>query len=93
MVVKDFETDDPHEIVGVSIPVSDGEAAEQMLALSLVEEFVRFGFDEDDVVRIFGGSFYAGANALYVKFGEAHIRSLVRNAISRLRPMAGRPVR
>ncbi len=88
MPKNECEPDDPHELVGVEVPVDDPVAAAEAQAAVLVEEFVRLGFDETDIVRTFGGSFYAGAHALTQRLGETRMREIARDAIARLRPLA-----
>ncbi len=73
---KPVEPDDPLELVGVGCPGGD---AEQM-ARCLVEEYVRLGVSDAQLLALFRSPFYAAAHALYRARGEAWIRGLVAEA-------------
>ena len=78
---KPFEDGDPMEIVGVSLP--DGDIDE--MAECLVEDYIRDGWDDDSLLRLFREPFYRATHRIYVEKGEAYVVDL----ISRLRQTWG----
>ena len=88
MPKDEYDPEDPHALVGVCVPVKDGEAAKEAFARGLVEEFVRLGFDEERLIAVFRTPFYAGGHAILAERGEAYVRGLAREAIARFRPLA-----
>ncbi len=83
MADKDFEPDDPMGLVGVGIP----EGEPDLMAKCFVEEYVRLGMSDAQLLAIFKNPFFAGAYALYRARGEEHLKSV----IERVREQWGRP--
>jgi hypothetical protein len=75
MARKEFEADDPMELIGVVLP-ADAEAIQDM-AYAFAEEFARMGFDANRIMRLFQQPFYAGAHQAYGALGEAAIRTII----------------
>ncbi len=73
MMKKPFEDDDPMELIGVALPEGDMEAA----AEALVEEFVRMGFDDEQLLHLFKNPFYTGTPQIYQQTGEEYVRALI----------------
>jgi hypothetical protein len=88
MPKDEFDPEDPHALVGVAVPVEDGAAAQEALVRAFVEEYVRFGFEEERLLAVFRNPFYAGAHAFLRARGEEPVRALVREALARWRPRA-----
>jgi hypothetical protein len=83
MVQKDFEPDDPMGLVAVDVPAGEPD----LMAECLVEEYVRLGMSDAQLVAIFKNPFFAGAHALYRARGEEHLKSV----IARVRCQWGQP--
>ena len=83
MAEKEFEADDPMGLVGISVP----EGEPDLMAECLVEEYVRLGMSDSQLLAIFKNPFFAGAHALYRARGEDHLKSV----IGRVRAQWGRP--
>lgn len=83
MVDKAFEPDDPMTLAAVSVPAGEPD----LMAECLVEEYVRLGVSDDQLLALFRSPFFAGAHALYRARGEAHLRAL----IARVRQQWGQP--
>ena len=83
MADKDFEPDDPMGLVGVGIPGGEPD----LMAECLVEEYVRLGTSDAQLLAIFKNPFFAGAHALYRSRGEERIKTV----IERARAQWGRP--
>ena len=73
MAEKEFEDDDPMELVQVYLPEGDPEA----MAECFVEEFIWLGYDSRQLLDLFRNPFYAGAHAIYRSHGEAYVLSLI----------------
>ena len=83
MAEKDFEPGDPMGLVGGGVP----EGEPDLMAECLVEEYVRLGTSDAQLLAIFKNPFFAGAHALYRARGEDHLKSV----IERVRAQWGRP--
>ncbi len=73
MARKQFEDDDPMELIQVYLPQGDPEA----MAECFVEEFIWLGYDSQRLLDLFRNPFYAGAHAIYRSRGEAHVLKLI----------------
>ena len=73
MPKDEFEEDDPMELVGVALP--DGDPDE--MACSIVEEFIRMGLSDQELLHLFHDPFYAGPHAIWRKRGEAYVQTLI----------------
>ena len=78
MADKAFEPDDPMALVAVG---ADGDP--ELQARCLVEEFVRLGTGDGQILAMFRSPFYAGAHALYRARGEAWVRAVIAEARAR----------
>ncbi len=90
MAEKRFEDDDPMVLVAAGVPGDDADAAE-----SFIDEFVRLGFSDEQLLELFRNPFYQATHRIFRTRGEAFVTSLivqVRERWSRpVRPSAGRP--
>ena len=73
MAPKQFEDDDPMELVQVYLPEGDPEA----MAECFVEELIWLGYDTQQLLDLFRNPFYAGAHAIYRRQGEAYVLGLI----------------
>jgi hypothetical protein len=73
MPKDEVEDDDPMELVGVALP--DGDPDE--LAHSIVEEFIRMGLSDQELLRLFHEPFYAGPHAIWRSRGDGYVRELI----------------
>lgn len=76
---KPFEDDDPMELVGTALP--DGDVEE--MAVCIVEEFVKMGFDDAHLFSLFQSPFYAATHRIYQQKGEGYVRALIEKIRSR----------
>jgi len=77
MAEKDFEQDDPFEMVGVALPQQMDDAALTEMACCFVEELARMGYRGEKLMRLFRDPFYRGPYSIYLAKGEEFVRSLV----------------
>lgn len=80
---KPPDEDDPMELVAVTLPEGDADLA----VACLVEEFVRLGMTDAQLLDLFRRPFYAGAHAIWKARGEEHVRQV----IARVRAQWGHP--
>ena len=73
MPKDEFEADDPMELVGVALP--DGDPEE--LAGAIVEEFIRMGLSNEELLALFRDPFYAGPHAIWRSRGDEYVRGLI----------------
>ena len=85
MPYDDPEPDDPHILVGVSLP--GDETVTREMAAAFADEFAQMGFDRDRLLRLFSNPFYAGAHAARQLLGDAEITRIV---VESLRAYGGR---
>ncbi len=81
MSAKPFAPDDPLELVGVEVPADDGALDE--MARTFVEEYLREGWDERRLLALFRNPFYRAPHLIYRARGEAYVRALVTEVLSR----------
>lgn len=73
MVEKRLDPDDPMELVGVTLP---GGSIEEM-AECLVEEYIRDGWDDENLLHLFRDPFYRATHQVYREKGEEYILALI----------------
>ncbi len=73
MADKDCEPDDPMELVGVAL----GEGSIEEMAECLVEEYIRDGWDDENLLRLFRDPFYRATYRIYQEKGDEYIRALI----------------
>ncbi len=86
MPIREADSQDPMELVGVQLPVADEQALESM-AECFAEEFIRLGHSEEDVFALFENPFYAGPHRAFCKLGEARIREMITHYVRIFRPI------
>jgi hypothetical protein len=79
MPYDDPEPDDPHLLVGVSLP--GGEATTREMAAAFADEFAQMGFDRDRLLGLFSNPFYAGAHAARQLLGDVEITRIVEESL------------
>ena len=77
MAEKQFEQDDPFEMVGVALPQEMDDEALTEMACCFVEEFARMGYQGEKLMRLFRDPFYKGPHSVYRAKGESFVRALV----------------
>jgi len=71
----DPEPDDPHLLVGVSVPGDESTTLE--MARAFADEFAQMGFDRESLLRLFSNPFYGGAYAARQLLGDAEVTRIV----------------
>ncbi len=76
-VTKEFEPEDPLELVGVGLEKPPDDAALDEMACSIVEEYMRMGWTGENIMRLFRNpAFHMTHNILRLK-GEDYVQGLV----------------
>ncbi len=81
MVNKEYESDDPMEMVGMEIP-GQSEAALRDMALCFAEEFAREGWNEEKLFAMFKNPLYAGPHLAWKQKGDAFVKSVIAEALT-----------
>ncbi len=73
MAEKDFDPDDPMALVGVEL----GEGSIEEMAECLVEEYIRDGWDDENLLCLFRDPFYRATYRIYQEKGEEYVLALI----------------
>lgn len=85
MARKEYEEDDPVEMIGVQLPNQSEEQLRDM-ALCFAEEFVREGWDEEQLLKMFQNPLYQGPHLAWKQKGDDFVKSVIDEAIAMWRP-------
>jgi hypothetical protein len=75
MSEKQFEDDDPMELVGDVIGISDYDMEE--MGLTFVEELARMDWSQEEILTIFSDPFYRGPHTVYRAKGAEYVKRLI----------------
>ncbi len=75
--MKEFERDDPLELVGIGYPVAIPEETDRETARCLVEEYALFGSTATEVGSLFESPAYGLPHAIFRRRGADFVRTLV----------------
>jgi hypothetical protein len=79
MARKPFDDDDPMELIGVALPEGDIDE----MAACIVEEFLRMGLEDEQLLHLFKSPFYDGTHRIYQQRGDDYVRALIAQVRSR----------
>jgi hypothetical protein len=83
MPKDEFIDEDPMELVGMVMP---GEAGQlERMAETIVEEYVRMGWDEPRLLALFVHPLFMATHRIYQQKGEAYVRDLIHRTCARYR--------
>lgn len=85
MARKEYEEDDPVEMIGVQLSNQSEEQLRDM-ALCFAEEFVREGWDEEQLLKMFQNPLYQGPHLAWKQKGDDFVKSVIDEAIGMWRP-------
>ncbi len=85
MIKKESEPDDPIEMIGMEIPNQSEEQLRDM-ALCFAEEFVREGWTEEELMKLFKNPFYHGPHLVWEQKGDDYVKAVINEAIKMWRP-------
>ncbi len=89
MPMREPDSEDPMELVGVRLPVPDDCALKEM-AECFAEEFLRMGHSVKQVLALFKNPFYGGPHEAYRKPGEEWTCEMIKDYGRIFRPPGNR---
>ncbi len=84
-MVKDFEKEDPFEMMAMEIP---GDKIVQQ-AQVMAEEFRDMGMDQDELLSMFTDPFYGGMYMAYSQLGKNTIAQIVGSVYEKIHVIDG----
>jgi hypothetical protein len=78
-----FETEDPFELVGMVMPGEPGEL--EAMAECFVEEYVRMGWDEEQLMTLFVNPMFMATYRVYRQLGERYVQELIHRTCEKWR--------
>ena len=75
---KQFEADDPLELVAVHYPVDSEREQDLEMARCFIEEYALMGWPGSQIRLLFKSPLYVGPHAIYTKWGLAVVDELIR---------------
>lgn len=75
MAEKEFEHDDPMELVGSVLPLGDSDL--EAMGLTFVEELARMDWSQEEILTIFSDPFYRGPHTVYRARGAEYVKQLI----------------
>ena len=73
------DPDDPHVLVGVSLP--GDEATTREMAEAFADEFAALGLSRDEILALFRAPAYAAPHAAWQHMGDAEIGRIVEESV------------
>ena len=89
MAHKDFEEDDPLELIGVELSgvfPTESDCMEEM-ARTFIDEYARIGWNREELLKLFRDPFYQGPHRIYQTKGEAFVQRLISERIPEDHPL------
>ena len=77
MPKDDFAQEDPFALVGMVLPGEQDAASLELMGRCFIEEFVRMGWDDAQILPLFRDPFYRGPHAVCQATGEEFIQHLL----------------
>lgn len=74
---KEFEPEDPMELVGVTFEQQPDDKAFDEMACSIVEEYMRMGWTGENILRLFHNPAFKLTNNILQQRGEEYVQGLV----------------
>ena len=81
---KDFETEDPMELVGMVMPGDEGTL--EAMAECFIDEYVRLGWGERQLMGLFTNPMFLATHRVYRAKGEDYVRALIRKTLDKWHP-------
>ncbi len=81
MDIKQFEEEDPMDLVGIVLPGEPGQL--EAMAECFVEEYIRMGWDEPRLMTLFTNPMFMATHRIYRQKGEGFVRELIQKTQAR----------
>ena len=87
MAVKEFDLEDPFDIVGTPDPIEEGHDNVEEMARCVIKEYMSMGWSEKVILHMFKDSKYQGPNTVYRVKGEEYVLRLMDEAREKQKPL------
>lgn len=79
MAEKESEPEDPFTLTGMVLPMrrDQAEAAETAMAECFIEEYMRLGYGDAEILALFENPFYCATNVVYRARGAKFVSDLI----------------
>lgn len=74
-MAKEFEDDDPMELIGSVMGI--GEDGMEEIGLTFVEELARMDWSQEEILTIFSDPFYRGPHTVFRAKGAEYVKRLI----------------
>lgn len=81
---------DPLQLTGCLLSSEESEAALDIMAETFIDEFLRMGWKDEQLLELFHNPFYRGPHAVWRARGEGFVASLIAKRREALRSAARR---
>lgn len=88
MPKNECDPEDPMELVGVELPHAT-ESELRDMALCFAEEFIREGWNEERVMRMFRNPVYQGPYLVWKQKGDSFVQTVIQEAVRMWCPQGG----
>ncbi len=77
MAEKDFEQEDPLEMVQMVLDVPADDSFYKKMAQTFIEEYMMMGWSDADIFSLFQKPFFQGTHDILQKKGETFVRNII----------------
>ena len=77
MPEKEFDLEDPYDLVGTRVPVEEGHDNKEEMARCVIEEYMSMGWSDKVILRMFKTPDYSGPHTVYKARGEEYVLRLM----------------
>ncbi|MBI1909454.1 MAG: hypothetical protein HYS22_04730 [Deltaproteobacteria bacterium] len=77
MAEKEFETEDPFEMVQAFLEAPADDRFYEEMTRTFVEEYLMMGWDDEEVFSLFKDPFYRGTHDVLKKKGEEFVKNII----------------
>ena len=78
-VTKEFDPEDPMELVGVAVPEGDDDEALD----GIVQEYLFMGWSQSQILFLFTSPYYGATHQIYERKGAAYVNERVQQLAER----------
>jgi hypothetical protein len=80
MAVKDFDLEDPFDLVGKPVPIEEGHDNIEEMTRCVIEEYLSMGWSGKVIIRMFKNPIYTGPHTIYKARGEEYVLRMIEEA-------------
>lgn len=83
MAVKEFDQEDPFDLVGAPVPNEEGHDNIEEMTRCVIEEYMSMGWSGKVILRMFKTPTYTGPHTVYKARGEEYVLRMIDEAKER----------